>query len=197
MSFREELSQLLPADLPNRERVIEGGARHLERIVEVNEVMNLTRIAGEREAAIKHILDSVLPWRHFAKAAAVLDAGTGAGFPGIPLALALPETRFLLAESIQKKARFAQGVAELLMLENVRVLPARAEEILERERVTLITARAVAPLERAIPLFARGLKQGAKALLYKGPDVEAEMDAAANIALKHQVGMKVKDRYEL
>src|SRR3979490_3079199 len=106
MPFEEELAHVLPPDLPQREDVIVRAARHLDLIVEANQYLNLTRITTLREAAIKHVLDSVMPWRLFAEEESILDAGSGAGFPGIPLALVLPEGEFLLAESIQKKARF-------------------------------------------------------------------------------------------
>ena len=68
MSFAGELAQLLPQDLPHRDNVIRKSALHLDMIVEINKVMNLTRITDPREAAIKHVLDSVLPWRLFADA---------------------------------------------------------------------------------------------------------------------------------
>src|SRR5450432_3095086 len=119
MSFADELGQLLPADLPHRDECIAGAARHLELIVEANQHFNLTRIVSPREAAIKHVLDSVLPWRLFAGAAHVADAGSGAGFPGISLALVLPGTRFTLLESTQKKARFLESVVRELKLANI------------------------------------------------------------------------------
>src|ERR1041385_9153622 len=93
MEFADELNLVLPADLPGRETVVCGAAKHLALIVEANRHFNLTRLVTPREAAIKHVLDSVMPWRLFLGARHVLDAGTGAGFPGIPLALVLPETR--------------------------------------------------------------------------------------------------------
>src|SRR5580658_7316544 len=108
-AFEDELDQVLPSDIPRRELVIQKSAEHLALILEANKTLNLTRITAPREAAIKHVLDSVIPWRLFAGARHVLDAGTGAGFPGIPLALALPEIQFTLAESIQKKARFVES----------------------------------------------------------------------------------------
>src|SRR5665213_404287 len=111
LRFEDELKDVLPRDLPNRDAVIAGCAYHLDLIVEANRIMNLTRIVSPREAAVKHVLDSVIPWRMFAGAGHVLDAGTGAGFPGIPLALVLPDIRFTLAESIQKKARFVSSAA--------------------------------------------------------------------------------------
>jgi 16S rRNA (guanine527-N7)-methyltransferase len=197
VSFEEELRVVLPQDLPNRERVAALGARHLEMIEETNRVMNLTRIVSAHEAAVKHVLDSVMPWRLFADSSTVLDAGTGAGFPGIPLALVLPDVRFILSESVQKKARFVQSAVETLGLGNVNVKAARAEEILNAQRVEVITARAVAPLVKAIPLFAPALKKGTRVLLYKGPDAEAEISEAAIEAKKRQVRVSRSLRYEL
>jgi 16S rRNA (guanine527-N7)-methyltransferase len=197
MSFEQELEGLLPPDLPHRERVVKLGAWHLDLIVEANQVLNLTRIVGERDAAIKHVLDSVLPWRHFAGARLVVDAGTGAGLPGIPLALVLPETEFVLLESIQKKTRFVESAIEKLGLPNVTALPLRVEDWLKENQADLITARAMAPLERAIPLLSAGLKAGARAILYKGPDVTKEMDEAANEIRKRRVTVREIDRYDL
>ncbi len=132
MNFAEELEVALPADLPHRGRLVEKADQHLRLITAANEYMNLTRITDAREAAIKHIYDSVAPWRWFQHAHRVLDAGTGAGFPGIPLAVVLPATRFSLAESIQKKARFVDSAVESLELPNVHVYAERAEQIAAR-----------------------------------------------------------------
>ena len=197
MTFAEELSQILPADLPHREACIAGAARHLDLIVETNQHFNLTRIVSPREAAIKHVLDSVLPWRLFQGAAEVADAGSGAGFPGIPLALVLPETHFTLLESTQKKARFIEATATALALTNVTVLPVRAEDWLTTHRVEIVTARAVAPLTRAAALFAPALRGGAKVLLYKGPDAQTEIAEASAETAKRQLRLRITERYEL
>jgi 16S rRNA (guanine527-N7)-methyltransferase len=197
VSFIEELTQLLPMDIPNRDRCITGAARHLDLIVEANQSFNLTRIVSPREAAIKHVFDSLLPWRLFAGAGRVADAGTGAGHPGIPLALALPETHFILLESTQKKARFVEAAVADLGLTNVEVFPVRAEDWLATNQVDIVTARAVAPLERAIPLFLGALRKGARVLLYKGPDVDAEIATAALEARKRKVRIEVRERHEL
>jgi 16S rRNA (guanine527-N7)-methyltransferase len=197
VSFEEELRAVLPHDLPNRERVVISGAKHLKMIEETNRVMNLTRIVSAHDAAVKHVLDSVMAWRIFANSSTVLDAGTGAGFPGIPLALVLPDVNFILSESVQKKARFVQSAVETLALENVGVNAARAEEILAGRHMDVVTARAVAPLVKAIPLFASALRKGTRALLYKGPDVEAEIAEAAAEARKRRVRVSISLRYEL
>jgi 16S rRNA (guanine527-N7)-methyltransferase len=193
VQFTKELARVLPEGIPHRERLIETSALHLEAVVQANEYMNLTRIASPSEAAIKHVLDSVLPWHLFRGACSVLDAGTGAGFPGIPLSLALPDVDFVLAESIQKKAHFVESVCGPLELTNVRVFAQRAEELVAAHHPEIITARAVAPLSRIIDLFAKALAQGSRLLLYKGPDVESEF---AQIARK-RVSAEIVFRYDL
>lgn len=197
MEFAAELNRVLPADLPNRESVIQGASRHLELIVEANQYLNLTRITNPREAAIKHVFDSVMPWRLFQGARHVLDAGTGAGFPGIPLALVLPETRFTLAESIQKKARFVASVLAEMGPPNVRIEARRAEELEGDGAIGVITGRALAPIARALILFRPALKAGAKMLLYKGPDAAEEIAEAESEARKIRARMEVVMRYEL
>lgn len=180
MQFEEQLERVLPVDLPHRERVIAKAAQHLRLIASANEYMNLTRLSNPQEAAIKHVYDAVAPWQEFKNAGRVLDAGTGAGFPGVPLALVLPHVRFTLSESIQKKARFVDSAVESLELPNVHVTSERAEEVAINQRFDVITARAVAPIARILDLFRKPLKQGARLILYKGPDVDVELaDAQA------------------
>ena len=197
MKFETDLGEILPHDIPRREFVIQKTSEQLERIVEANEYMNLTRITSPREAAIKHVLDSLIPWRLFTGARTVLDAGTGPGFPGIPLALALPETRFLLAESIQKKARFVAAVLTQLELPNASISAERAEDLGRDRGLDIITARALAPISRVLGLFVKQLNMGAKILLYKGPDVEREIAESANEAAKLRVGVTIVMRYDL
>jgi len=193
VQFAEELERVLPHDLPHRDRVIEKSARHLELVVAANEHMNLTRITSPQEAAIKHVLDSIAPWAHFRESHTILDAGTGAGFPGIPLALVLPTARFVLSESIGKKARFVESAVDALELSNIQVMPERAEAITTSRHVDIITARAVAPIAKILDLFHKPLKAGVRLLLYKGPDVEAELDEAR----RHRLSAEVLCRYEL
>ena len=197
VDFSEELNAVLPPDLPNRAFVISKSAAHLALIVEANKQFNLTRITSPREAAIKHVLDCVTPWRLFANAKHVLDAGAGAGFPGIPLALVLPQTRFTLGESIQKKARFLEAALAKLELPNVEIAAKRAEELKPPGGFDIVTARALAPRPRALPLLASALKSGATALLYKGPDVDQEIVDAATEAKKLHARMEVVMRYDL
>jgi 16S rRNA (guanine527-N7)-methyltransferase len=193
VQFDAELERVLPLDIPHRERLIEKAAQHLTLIASANEYMNLTRIIDPQQAAIKHVYDSVAPWRHFRGAKKVLDAGTGAGFPGIPLSIVLPNVRFTLSESVHKKARFVDSVIESLELPNAQVFPLRAEEQATSLHPDIITARAIAPMSRILDLFSKVLNQGARMFLYKGPDVEAELEEAE----KRRVAAEVLCRYEL
>jgi 16S rRNA (guanine527-N7)-methyltransferase len=195
--FAGELKQVLPADLPNREAAVEKCAEHLALIVEANQYLNLTRIVSPREAAIKHVLDSVIPWKLFAGAGRVVDAGTGAGFPGIPLAIVLPRVKFTLSESVQKKARFVESALAKLELPNVTVTFQRAEEIARNGGVDIITARALAPLPKALALFGPALRKGTRALLYKGPDTEQEIAEAEKDLKKFRIQADVTMRYDL
>lgn len=197
MEFDAELDRVLPPEIPNRESLVRKTARHLSLIAAANETMNLTRIMSPREAAIKHVYDSVAPWRFFVDAVRVIDVGTGAGFPGIPLSIVLPGVQFTLIESVQKKARFVDAAADELDLPNVRVVPDRAETIMPNSNGALFTARAVAPITRLVPLFGRAFKRGARMLLYKGPDVESELAEAALELKRLRVTAEVLHRYEL
>lgn len=197
LSFETELERMLPPDLPHRDDVVKQAARHLELVVEVNQYLNLTRVTEPHEAAVKHVLDSVIPWRLFQGARHIIDAGTGPGFPGVPLALVFPDTRFTLADSTAKKARFVESVVEQLGLKNVRVEARRAEELTRAGGFDLITARAMAPLEKALDLFGPALKRGTRALFYKGPDAEREIEEAGRQANKYGVQPRVAMRYEL
>jgi 16S rRNA (guanine527-N7)-methyltransferase len=197
VEFEAELDRVLPPDIPNRENLVRKAAHHLKLIAAANETMNLTRIMSPHEAAIKHVYDSVAPWRFFCDATRVIDVGTGAGFPGIPLSVVLPAVQFMLIESVQKKARFVDAAADELDLPNVRVVPDRAETITPNSTGALFTARAVAPVNRLVPLFSRAFKHGARMLLYKGPDVESELAEAAAELKRSRVTAEVLHRYEL
>ena len=196
MGFSEELGELLPDDLPHREDVLSKCARHLDLIVEANRQFNLTRITDPREAAIKHIVDSVTPWRLFAGAGRFLTPGRARDSLD-SLSVVLPASTFVLCESVGKKARFVESAVKDLGMTNVTVLGTRAEDTLKTKRVDVITARAVAPVSRALDLFFPALKLGSTVILYKGPDVETEIRGAEAELKRLRVAARVIHRYEL
>ena len=160
-----------------------------------NEKINLTAITFPEEFAEKHIVDSLALMPYLPQAASSLvDIGSGAGFPGIALAIARPQLHVTLLESVEKKCRFLAEAATLLNLSNVKIVVGRAEEYGQkkgRANFDVATARAVAGLavllEYALPL----LKQGGRFFAYKGPKAEAEL-AVSRLALQKLGGSFVR-----
>ena len=111
--------------------------------------------------------------------------------------IVLPASTFVLCESVGKKARFVESVVKDLGLTNVTVLGSRAEETLKTKRVDVITARAVAPVSRVLDLFLPAVKTGSKVILYKGPDVDAEIRETEAELKKRRVAVRVVHRYDL
>lgn len=135
-----------------------------------NRSMNLTRIVEPSEIATKHVLDSLLaldvvPF----EGSRVLDVGTGAGYPGIPLAIAVPSARVVLLDGTEKKAVFVQDVIEELGLPNAAAMHARAEVHLADFEYDYLVARAVGPLERLLPLLLPRRDRFRALVALKGP----------------------------
>lgn len=155
-------------------------ARFHELLTEANRVMNLTRVPDDpREAVDRNYLDSLTPLAAGlpGDVRALADVGSGAGFPGVPLAILLPQTRVVLVDSLGKRVKFLRSVIAELGL-NAEAVHARAEDAGRlpelRERFDVVTARAVAPLnvlaELALPLA----RVGGLLIAYKGPGAAAE-----------------------
>jgi 16S rRNA (guanine527-N7)-methyltransferase len=136
---------------------------HLDLLDDWNTRMNLTAIRERPAQITKHILDSLtmVPWLRGTR---VADIGSGAGFPGIPLAIVVPGVHFVLVESVGKKCRFLECVRETLQLENVEVVQSRAEGYKPMDRFDTVIARAVGPLVDLVK-HAGGLVAGGGRLL--------------------------------
>ena len=132
---------------------------HLDLVDEWSERMNLTAIRERSQQVTKHLLDS-LSVTPFLRGQRVADVGSGAGFPGIPLAIVRPEMHFALIESTGKKCRFLEHVRDTLGLGNVEVVQSRAESYRPEHRFDTVLARAVGPIadlvRNAGPLVAGG-----------------------------------------
>jgi 16S rRNA (guanine527-N7)-methyltransferase len=138
-----------------------------------NRTYNLTAIRDPREMVTKHVLDS-LAMQGFVAGGSLADLGTGAGLPGIPLAIADPALQVTLVESSGKKARFLREAARVLQLDNVRVAESRIESLDQAGAHDAITARALATLPLILELGGHLLKPGGRLLAMKGavPDDE-------------------------
>ena len=163
--------------------------RYMQRILEINENINLTAVKEEDEFLEKHIVDSLAcnDYEEFQRSKLVVDMGTGGGFPGIPLAITNPDKKFILADSLNKRLKVINQVAEELGISNIELVHMRAEDMGHnakyREKIDVCVSRAVASLdilsEWCLPL----VKKGGYFIPYKGENAEDEI-ASADTAVK-------------
>ena len=157
---------------------------YYEFLVETNKVMNLTAITEFDEVIEKHFLDSLSLYQicDLSKEKYILDMGTGAGFPGIPLKIAFPNLHLVLADSLNKRIKFLQEVIDKLELEHVEAVHARAEELARnkqyREQFDLCLSRAVANLSTLSEYCIPFVKVEGQFISYKSGEIEEEVNQA-------------------
>lgn len=180
--------------IPLTETALTGCRQYYNALVERNRVMNLTAITGEEDAARLHFLDcaallTVLDFKH----KSVIDVGTGAGFPGLPLKLAEPSIRLTLLDSLGKRVQFLEETVRALGLREVETVLSRAEEAPAalRERFDVATARAVTRLALLSELCLPFVRVGGVFAAMKGPDPEEEVNEAQPAI--RTLGGRVKD----
>ncbi len=165
--------------------------RYYRLLVEWNEKFNLTTITEYTGVQVKHFLDSLsaapLLQRAGVNDKTLLDVGAGAGFPGMPLAIAYPDLRVTLLEATSKKVRFLDAVARELGLENVTAVHGRAEEfarkVEQRARYDFVVARALAPMRTLVEYTLPFARRGGVLIAYKAVEAERET-AEAQRAIK-------------
>ena len=140
---------------------------HLDLVDEWGARMNLTAIRERAEQVTKHVLDS-LSVRMYLRGTRIADVGSGAGFPGIPLAIVEPRRHFTLIESTGKKCRFLEHVRDALGLDNVEVVQARAESHEPGVRYDTVIARAVGPVADLVRVAGPLVAGGGRLLAMKG-----------------------------
>lgn len=181
----------------------------MDDVLTTNEAVNLTRIVEPNEFLMKHYIDSLEMFhvKQFkdklekCEKIKIIDVGTGAGFPGIPLAIALKNTEneLVLTDSLNKRINFLQKEIEKLKLNNVKIIHARAEDLAQdknhREQYDIAVSRGVAKIQVLSEYLLPFVKVGGFAGMYKLADIEQELNEGKN-AIKLLGGQDLAERNE-
>lgn len=157
--------------------------KYYEYLISENEKYNLTAITEKNDVYLKHFIDSVLPYNYFKSHSLILDVGTGAGFPSIPLAILRPDLNFILIDSVNKKVNFLNQLISILNLSNVTAFHTRCEDFAKknRENYDYVVARAVAPMNTLCEYLIPFAKINGEIIMYKGDNFLDELKASENV----------------
>ena len=181
-SLVEETRQLIGLNLTSHQ--VSLLERFQQELNIWNERYSLTAISDPEKIRVKHFLDSFSPWLVMKDTPTdrLIDIGTGAGFPGIPLKILLPETEVVLVDSVQKKVEFCQHIIDLLDLEGISAVQERVERLARepeyRESFDWVIARAVARLDTLSEYLLPFARIGGRALAMKGESGPSEVQNA-------------------
>ncbi|NLC88357.1 MAG: 16S rRNA (guanine(527)-N(7))-methyltransferase RsmG [Clostridiaceae bacterium] len=155
--------------------------KYMNLLLEWNEKVNLTAIVDPEEVILKHFIDSITIKKQINEKEKVIDVGTGAGFPGIPLSIIDDNINITLLDSLNKRVIFLEEAIKELELKNIKAIHGRVEEFAknknEREIYDIATSRAVAPLNILLEYLLPLVKIGGKCICMKGSNIEEIKDA--------------------
>ena len=171
---------------------------YLNELIETNKNFNLTRIVDEKDVLEKHFLDSLIINKYINSNDKVIDIGSGAGFPGIPLKIFLDNINILMVDSVNKKVDFINKIISELNLENALAIHERAEDLAHnmnyREKYDVAVSRAVANMSTLAEYLIPFVKIDGKIIYIKGPNIKDELNNSKNAI--NILGGKVEDIYE-
>lgn len=172
--------------------------RYLQLLQEWNQKMNLTALDEEEQIWEKHFYDSLLPFLD-SDFETLLDVGSGAGFPGIPLQIAYPDRKITLLEPLQKRCTFLNAVKDELQLDNLTIINERAEILgkEEREKFDAVSARAVARLPILLELTAPFARTGGEVIALKGAKGQEELEDSKKATEVLGLNLEKENEYEL
>lgn len=165
-----------------KDKMLEDFRIYREILVDWNQKMNLTGIEEEKEVYIKHFLDSISSTKngYIKDGVSIIDVGTGAGFPGLPLKICLNNVKLTLLDSLNKRINFLQEVSNNLEIEDIKFIHGRAEDFGKdeayRQKYDVATARAVAGLPVLMEFCVPFVKVGGYFVCLKGPNANLELE---------------------
>lgn len=169
---------------------------YMNLLIEWNDKINLTAITEPKEVIVKHFIDSILAAKYIKDNSSIIDVGTGAGFPGIPLKIFNDSYKITLLDSLNKRTIFLQEVIEKLGLENMEVIHGRAEDYAQdkkyREMYDYAISRAVAPLNILLEYLVPYTRIDGSVIAMKGSNAEQELIEAKNAINK--LGAEVREK---
>lgn len=173
--------------------------KYMKLLIEWNEKINLTAITEENEIILKHFIDSLTVLKYINQTDRIIDVGTGAGFPGIPIAIMMSNTKITLLDSLNKRINFLNDAIKELELKNIETIHSRSEDcgkdISKREYYDIAIARAVANLTTLSEYLLPFVKIGGKMICMKGSEVGEELKNA-DFAIKELGGeITLKDEF--
>ena len=151
-------------------------------ILDWNDKINVTAITDEREFIRKHFIDSLTVCSNIADGESVIDVGTGAGFPGVPIKIVKENSKVTLIDSVNKKLNVIRNISEEINLQNLEIIHTRAEDLANkeeyREKFDVVTTRAVSNFSTIVEYMLPFIKVGGKAICMKGPNFKEELEAS-------------------
>ncbi|MBS3757211.1 MAG: 16S rRNA (guanine(527)-N(7))-methyltransferase RsmG [Desulfobacterales bacterium] len=186
ISYKDRLQQMLSSgnrggDTEANDEKVELLEQLTKELMAANQTVNLTAISDPEEIADKLIFDSIFPGQFMPRASTVLDLGTGAGFPGIPLKIVYPDLAVTLIDGRRKKINYLKYVIRQLKLKGIEARHIRAEDMIgQGEGFDVVITRAVSSLEDLIRLALPLLKKNGRLIAMKGDSYQAEIDELKN-----------------
>ena len=158
--------------------------QYMNILLEWNKKMNLTAIIEEKDVILKHFIDSITVNQYLQEEDKIMDIGTGAGFPGIPLKILNSQKEFILVDSLNKRIQFLEEVKKELELSNLTLIHSRVEDLAKdnnyRESSDVVVSRAVANLRVLVEYMLPFAKTGGIIICMKGPNIEEELEESRN-----------------
>lgn len=197
--FKQNLSTMISnLNIKINDEQIDKFYQYMNLLLEWNEKINLTSITEQNDIILKHFVDSLTISKYLKAEQKVVDIGTGAGFPAIPLSIVNINCEFTLVDSLNKRINFLNEVKENINLKNINTLHARAEEFGQnqkyREKFDVAVSRAVAELSILAEYLIPTVKVGGKIICMKGSNVKEEIENA-RFAIK-ELGGEIQELIE-